>query len=301
MQELFETMRQRPLRLRAHPIGEEEPQTASHNGQGRHVKTLHLVRHGQGFHNLLADVFLSLGQTWTQFQASSSNPYTLVELLDAPLTEKGRNQALQLQSRVQQLSIPPQLVVSSPHCRALQTAMLAFESLLPPKDERTVFMSDPVKKNSDEAAMTSFVAHELVREETGIHLCDQRRRTSRQRCEFPQFQFLTTSSTSTTSTSSKEEHNHHQETTMQEHDVLFHAHQQQRETKLQLGERIYQFLEWLEQRPETHVAISTHSAWLLTLMNGICDCSDHKSLQTWFHTGEMRSIQLEFVRRTATT
>jgi len=77
----------------------------------------------------------------------------------------------------------------------------------------------------------------------------------------------------------------------EEEDQLFH--EDRRETKLEIGERIYLFLKWLEQRNETHVAVTSHSGWLMTLFNGSVKCDN--SLKEWFQTGELRTVKLEFV------
>jgi broad specificity phosphatase PhoE len=78
-----------------------------------------------------------------------------------------------------------------------------------------------------------------------------------------------------------------------EEDELFQS--DRRETKMEVGERVYAFLEWLEQRTETHVAIVSHSGWLMTLFHGCVQCDD--SLKDWFQTGELRSVKLEFVKK----
>jgi broad specificity phosphatase PhoE len=173
------------------------------------------------------------------------------EILDAPLTHKGREQAILLQSTVRALKDKPELVVFSPNCRALQTGMLAFQEL----DEKV-----------------PFIAHECVREETGVHMCDKRRPKSQQAKEFPRIDFSELET---------------------EHDAIFDENV--RETKLQLVNRIYKFLEWLEARDEKHVGVSSHSAFLLTLFNANL-VSDDDKLKDWFQTGEMRSAVLEFVR-----
>jgi broad specificity phosphatase PhoE len=173
------------------------------------------------------------------------------ELIDSPLTNKGREQALSLQPVVQGMKVKPELVVFSPLCRALQTGMLVFESL---------------------ARKVPFLAHELVRELTGVHTCDRRRPRSQQANEFPLVDFS------------------HIET---EEDVNFHA--DDRETKVQLADRIYKFLEWLETRKETHVGVSGHSVWLLTIFNA--NLVADESLKDLFQTGELRSVILEFVRQ----
>ena len=52
------------------------------------------------------------------------------EILDAPLTEKGRQQALALQPSIQEMKDQPELVVFSPNCRALQTGRYAFGHII---------------------------------------------------------------------------------------------------------------------------------------------------------------------------
>lgn len=242
MVELYESMRQRRMRVRALALDDNAADPC---------KIVHLVRHGQGFHNLMADMAHQQGLEWKQFVRSDENPYTKPELLDAPLTEKGRQQAIKLQTAVAALPDKPQLVVCSPNCRALQTGLLVWQELV---------------------GVVPFVAHELAREETGVHVCDKRRPVSLARREFPQVDFSLLQS---------------------DEDMIFSD--DHRESKAQVGERIYGFLEWLSQRPETHVAINSHSGWLLTLLNGVCE-SD-ASLKGWFQTGEMRSIKMQFIHR----
>lgn len=252
MAQVASAMRQKPLQIHAYSLDNAPYKSTNINP----LKTVHFVRHGQGFHNLMADVAREQGQTWTSNVKSSENPYTRPELVDAPLTGTGRLQALLLQNRVDQLPHAPELVVLSPLCRALQTGVLVFESLLP---------TEP-----GTAGKAPFVAHEMVREEHGVHCCDQRRSVSQQSREFPYVDFSFLES---------------------DHDALFSDNV--RETKGQIGERVYRFMEWLSERPERHVAVTSHSAWLLTVFNGVCHCEE-KSLKEWFSTGEMRSVVLEF-------
>jgi broad specificity phosphatase PhoE len=154
-----------------------------------------------------------------------------------------------LQPTIQSLHDQPELIVFSSNCRALQTGMIAFESL---------------------AGKVPFLAHEMVREETGIHICDRRRPKSRQMAEFPKIDFSMLET---------------------EEDSLFHP--EERENKTDVADRCYKFLEWLKERPEKHVGVASHSAWLLTIFNANFECDE--SLRGWFQTGEMRSAVLEFV------
>lgn len=242
------TMKSRPLIVRAYSMDDPSAPCVSK----KNVKHAHFVRHGQGFHNLMADLAKQEGRTWENCTNTPENPYVMPEVTDAPLTNKGREQAAVLQPVIRSLddSAKPQLVVLSPNCRALQTGVIAFRELL---------------------GRIPFLAHEMVREETGVHVCDKRRPTSQQASEFPMVDFSLLT---------------------EEDDVIFSP--DRRETKAELVERIYTFFEWLETRDESVVGVSSHSAWLLTVFNANLEADE--SLKGWFQTGEMRSVVLEFVR-----
>lgn len=159
-----------------------------------------------------------------------------------------------LQPTVQAFDPQPEVIVLSPNCRALQTGVLVFEHLV---------------------GRVPFIAHEMVREESGVHVCDKRRPTSKQAKEFPMVDFSLLET---------------------EEDVIFRN--DRRETKPELGSRIYNFFEWLSQRPESSVAVASHSGWLFTIFNGFCECDDN--VKPWFQTGELRSVKLEFTKNVAT-
>lgn len=254
MKELYDEMRKRPLIIKAYALDDPEAPSIDDeiSSTANPVKIIHFVRHGQGFHNLFADIYTEQGRTWVQYKPEG-NPYAQNEIYDAPLTEKGRQQAIQLQPIIESFNNPPiELVIMSPNCRALMTGVLAFEKLI---------------------GKIPFLSHEMVREETGIHICDKRRSKSRQEKEFPQVDFTLLES---------------------DEDRIYQTNH--RETKAEVGERVYKFMEWLSQRSEKSIGIASHSSWLLTVFNGICESNDDK-LKAWFQTGELRSVKLEFVRR----
>ena len=253
MQELYNSLRKRPLLIQAYTLHDESSPPAT----DKNVKIVHFLRHGQGFHNLMADMAAAQGREWTQFQHTPENPYVMQEIVDAPLTQKGRNQARAVQTIIHQMENQPELIVLSTHCRALQTGLIAFEHLI-----------------NDDADAVEFIAHEMVREETGVHVCDQRRPKTQQALDFPHVNF---------------------DLVLDEEDMLFRV--DRRETKMEIGERIYQFLDWLADRDETHVGVASHSGWLMTLFNGAVECED--SLKEWFQTGELRSVKLVFVQNEA--
>lgn len=92
----------------------------------------------------MADLAKQRGQQWEQFSKTPENPYYMSEILDAPLTEKGRQQALLLQPTVIEMKNQVDLVALSPNCRALQTGVLVFEHLI---------------------GKVPFISHEMIREE----------------------------------------------------------------------------------------------------------------------------------------
>lgn len=249
MDALNKAMLEKPLLVKAYAVDDIlAPPISDPN-----VKICHFLRHGQGFHNLMADMAAEQGKEWTQFQNTEDNPYVKAEIEDAPLTQKGRNQARAVQRIVHKMKDKPSMIVSSPQCRALQTSLIAFEPLI-----------DSVP----------FIVHENLREETGVHVCDRRRPKTQQMIEFPQFSF---------------------DLIKDEEDVIFM--EDRRETKIEIGERIYNFLEWLEGREDRYVGIASHSGWLMTLFNGVVQCDE--SLKPWFQTGELRSIKLAFEKKSS--
>jgi len=256
MEEVYATMRNKKLVVRAVPIDQEESSGIKLDSKkSTVVKTVYFIRHGQGFHNFCADMFSADGKEWEQFVRSPTNPYTMSEVLDAPLTEKGRLQAHQLNSVTSAWPAEkqPELVVLSPNCRALQTGLIVFGHLL--------------SKESN----VKFVAHEMVRETHGVHLCDKRRSVTRAKVEFSNVDFSLITD---------------------DEDMLFED--DRRESKMEIGSRVYKFFEWLHTKEENIIAVASHSGWLMSVFNGVCDCHGFPELREWFHTGEMRSVKLIF-------
>lgn len=89
---------------------------------------LHLQRHGQGFHNLMAEHVRSpMGDLAEEGnERPALHPYKLPEMVDPPLTDKGRHQCKARQSLA--ASMTPQIIITSPLCRAMQTALITFHS-----------------------------------------------------------------------------------------------------------------------------------------------------------------------------
>ncbi len=117
---------------------------------GAGAKIVHLVRHGQAYHNLLGDLYRELGREIDSTGGDTTgSPYVRPEVVDPPLTESGRIQARALRPTTARLA--PELIVVSPMRRATETALLGFP---------------------DRA--TPFVAVETCHETAGLHTCDHR-------------------------------------------------------------------------------------------------------------------------------
>ena len=120
----------RDVRITAVPVHQAASEDGSNRPAGESSKTVHLIRHGQGYHNLLGELYQEMGIEFssTGNDLSVNNPYRREEVLDPPLTEVGRLQAKALRPITKDLSL--EMVVVSPLSRATQTALLAFPHLL---------------------------------------------------------------------------------------------------------------------------------------------------------------------------
>jgi len=244
---------QRPVRISAAPACDPHGGNCSAGNAGEDF-VVHFVRHGQGYHNLIADLYREAGREWNSLTAEGDNPYKRPEVVDPPLTELGRSQARSLQRSVDNLEV--QLVVLSPLTRTTQTALLAFEHLI---------------ANASTSAKVPFVAHDGCHEIGGVHTCDRRRSLSELRRDFPAVDYQTAS--------------------VREDDPLWSA--SHRETLPEVAARGYDFLLWLRQRRERNIAVVSHSTFLRTLFNAVLHC-ESPSLQDRLETGEMRSVRLTF-------
>lgn len=118
-----------------------------------------------------------------------------------------------------------------------------------------------------------FVAEELARERSGRHVCDKRRSLTEIKEEYPIVDFSHIASVS---------------------DTLW---TEERESRLSCAERGQELLDLIFTRPEKSLAVVSHSAFLLTLFNGVMDCHS-PYLCSWIETGGVRAC---VVTRTSTT
>eukprot|EP00040_Diaphanoeca_grandis_P026376 m.147595 g.147595 ORF g.147595 m.147595 type:complete len:268 (-) comp30547_c1_seq1:53-856(-) len=178
------------------------------------------------------------------------------KVTDAKLTPLGEQQATTLQQVFTTLEEQAlDLIAVSPLRRTLQTATLA-----------TQLVSERVPR----------VAFETLREQIGQNICDKRRSVSIASAEFPLVDFAN----------------------IVEHDPLW---TETREEKSAMAERAYAFVESLvEQERVRDVAVFSHSSYLFTMFNAagvfkICEKNPHNTaLRTWFATGELRSVRLDY-------
>jgi broad specificity phosphatase PhoE len=224
------------------------------------TKTVHFQRHGQGYHNLIGEMYRDILRRPIDLddRDPATNPFLRPEMCDSPLTEKGR---LECAARREEASVlKPQIVIVSPLHRAIQTAMLSFA------DFRTSSTSSIIS--------IPWMAHEGAREQHGLLQCNKRRSVTDAQLEFPSIDFSAVESN---------------------HDVLWQP--EARESPTAETERIYDFLtDFLMARGEDELAVVGHSAWLFTMCNAVVDCGDDAVLKSLFKTSEIRSMQLSFYR-----
>ncbi|RYR42147.1 hypothetical protein Ahy_A08g038606 isoform A [Arachis hypogaea] len=145
-------------------------------------KTLHLVRHAQGFHNVEGD--------------KNPDAYLSYDLFDANLTPLGWSQVDNLRKHVKTSDVSKgiELVIVSPLLRTMQTAVGVFggeaytDGITAPP-----LMNDNVG-DSGRPAISSlncppFIAVEQCREHLGVHPCDKRRSITEYRNMFPAIDF----------------------------------------------------------------------------------------------------------------
>ncbi|XP_074279081.1 phosphoglycerate mutase-like protein 1 [Silene latifolia] len=241
----------------------------SSGGQGLYplhrCKTLHFVRHAQGFHNVAGE---------KDHQAYSSYDY-----LDASLTPLGWEQVDNLRNHVQAtgLSNKIDLVIISPLTRTLQTAVGVFGGgdYSDGIDVLPLMVADA--GNSGRPAISSFncspfLAVELCRELLGVHPCDKRKTKREYQSSFPAIDFSLIES---------------------DEDIMWR--EEKRETDEEVAERGMKFMKWLWSRREKEIAIVTHSGFLfhtLSAFGNDCHQIVKNEICTHFKNCELRSMIL---------
>lgn len=264
--------RSRPIRIHARiprPNGEGDSSSGS---QPATKKVVHFQRHAQGTHN-------EIYKQWTERTGEpldlsetdpTKNPLLLPDVIDAPLTQKGRDQCSEQRPAASALGTGIELVICSPLVRALETAHITWEHVLP--------------RNSD----VQWIAHEDIREEFGTLLCNQRRPLSETMAAFPEVDYT---------------HMH-----SSEEDVLWMNHVERtadgdgvpkRESIEDMSHRAYDFLvNFLRCRPEKEIVVVGHSAWFLAMTGAVLDLGeDEAAITPMFGQAEIRSLELRFLEQ----
>jgi hypothetical protein len=104
---------QRPTRIRAsRPLSSSTSSSAGTSSNGSNnqqqqgsttTKLVHFQRHGQGYHNLLGDIWRELNMPINMDSADPKlNPFLRPEIRDAPLTDLGRQQCAERRTEILQ-------------------------------------------------------------------------------------------------------------------------------------------------------------------------------------------------------
>ncbi|XP_061351382.1 phosphoglycerate mutase-like protein 1 isoform X3 [Gastrolobium bilobum] len=226
-------------------------------------KTLHLVRHAQGFHNVEGE--------------KNNDAYLSYDLFDANLTPLGWKQVDNLREHVKGsgLSKRIELVIASPLLRTMQTAVGVFGGEaysdginVPP------LMNDNVGDSGRHAISSlyspPFLAVELCREHLGVHPCDKRRSITEYKKMFPAINFSLIEN---------------------DEDILWKP--DTREENEEVAARGLKFLEWLWTRKEKEIAVVSHSGFLfhtLSAFGNDCHPTVKSEICTHFANCELRSV-----------
>uniref|UniRef100_A0A0D6QTA0 Phosphoglycerate mutase-like protein n=1 Tax=Araucaria cunninghamii TaxID=56994 RepID=A0A0D6QTA0_ARACU len=196
-------------------------------------KTLHLVRHAQGYHNVAGE--------------KDYKAYLSYEFADASLTPLGWQQVDNLRKHVANSGIASkiELVVTSPLTRTMQTAVGVFGGGGYIDGDSSLPLMVAGAGKSDRAAISSsncppFIAFELCREAMGVHPCDKRKSISEYQSIFPAIDFSLVET---------------------DEDVLWMP--DVREKDVDVTARGRAFLNWILTRKEKEIAIVSHSGFLI--------------------------------------
>jgi len=131
------------------------------------TKIIHFQRHGQGYHNLICDMWRELERP-IDFDSPDPNlnPVVRPEFLDPPLTNLGEKQCRSQRDLC--ATLEPELMIVSPMLRCIQTAKLSFR---------------------DHVSTVPWVSHEGCREELGLLVGNKRRPINEIKEDYPEIDF----------------------------------------------------------------------------------------------------------------
>jgi len=213
-----------------------DDKSSSPSSSKKNTKIIHFQRHGQGYHNLVCDMWRELERP-IDFDSPDPNlnPVVRPEFLDPPLTNLGMQQCRSQRDLCSSLS--PALVIVSPMLRCIQTAKLSFR--------------DHVDTTS-----VPWVSHEGCREELGLLMGNKRRPIMEIKEDYPEIDF---SDIEHDEDVLWDEYGDRRETLLEKSERIYEF-----------------LTEYVQHRPENEIAIVCHSAYLFTLLNAVMDISDEE-------------------------
>ena len=236
------------------------------------AKRIYFVRHGEGEHNAWRATEKAAGRTPT---AKRHNVGQFPPSLHDPcLTQKGAADALAAAAVAR--SLPrPELLVTSPMRRAVQTLLTAFDDAI--------------------AAGVPAIAHELCREAfhgTDPSVYDARLGRETLAAAYPQVDFASHVLPATPAAADG--------STALIEDPLWWSCESpffapgggggRGIDEAAIAEHAHRFLQWLMARPESVIAVATHSNFLLALHHACLDgCPQSAQV---FYTGELRVLSV---------
>ncbi|KAM0882527.1 hypothetical protein ACQ4PT_032229 [Festuca glaucescens] len=228
-------------------------------------KTIHLVRHAQGIHNVAGE--------------KDYNAYMSEELLDAQLTPLGWTQVDCLREHVTKCGLAKkiELVITSPLLRTMQTAVGVFGGGNYTDGVGASPLMVEGAGQSGRQAISSlncppFLAVEACREHLGVHPCDKRSSITKYHTLFPAIDFSLIEN---------------------DEDVLWKP--DVREANESVAARGMKFIDWLWTREEKEIAIVSHSGFLYHTLNMYgkeCHPTIAEELGKHFNNCELRSMVL---------
>ena len=249
---------QRPRRYVVHCEGGPQPPPGA--------KLLYLLRHGEGEHNAWRAAEQASGRKPTA-KRHNVGQYP-ASLHDPCLTSQGMADAAAAAARASMLR-PPELLVTSPMRRAIQTLLVVFADAL--------------------AAGVPAIAHELCREAfqgTDPSIYDSRLSRDALAAAYPRIDFtahVLPPECETVGDAAPIDD------PLWEHCVSpFGVGSAGGMDEAAIAEHAHRFLAWLMARPEAVIAVATHSNFLLALHHACLDGIDETPQV--FHTGELRVL-----------
>eukprot|EP00931_Biecheleriopsis_adriatica_P106663 TRINITY_DN81067_c0_g1_i1.p1 TRINITY_DN81067_c0_g1~~TRINITY_DN81067_c0_g1_i1.p1 ORF type:complete len:651 (-),score=108.21 TRINITY_DN81067_c0_g1_i1:67-2019(-) len=245
--------------------------------QGMSSKIVHIVRHGNGVHNVMVDSWAELsslggsghiaaqalfGLDATRTKPAGPSYAPLVDALrDAPLTERGRQEASATSRQAEASGVTASLLVVSPMRRAAETGIVVF-----PK-------------------ATRIVAHDALHECSGLYPWDRRRDLEEIRADGSLKGV---------------------DWSLIQSEECPWWNENRRETDFEMTRRLIEFMRWMRDQPDKEISIASHSHIIhVLLLCGLLVIPDGATTpngmiaDSWFVTGEMRSFSLTWKKREA--